>query len=209
MHPLTHSVLWGVGLSLFAGGLGVPVPENALLIAGGFAIYQKICPALAGVLLWYGAIILGDATLFLLVRWLLSRPSLSGFMGRRVRPDQVERYKGLFIRHGGWTLFLARFAFGVRAVAYVAAGASGYPFRKFLAVDSISVGIQILLFIGIGYYGSGRIEWEKAAAHEIAVLLLVFAVLSILVSVTASVLIKRFSERNPQKAEINGPETSP
>jgi membrane-associated protein len=195
MHPATHSVLWGISLSLFAGGLGVPVPENPLLIAGGYAIYQKICPPVMGIIIWCAALILGDAALFLLMRWLFSRPSLSALMNRLVRPDKLERYKRAFSRHGGWTLFLARFTFGIRAVAYVAAGAAGYPFRKFLAVDGVSVGLQILLFIGIGYYGSGQIEWAKAAAHEIAILLTIFALLSVLASVAASLLIKRFAER--------------
>ena len=197
MQTATHSVLWGITLSLFLGGLGLPVPENALLIAGGYAIYQKICLPAAGILLWYTAIICGDIAIFLLVRWLFTRPSLSAFIKRFVKPDKLEKYKKAFSRHGGWTLFLARFTFGIRAVAYIAAGAANYPLWKFLAVDGVSVGVQTFLFIGIGYYGSSRIEWAKAAAHEIAILLTVFAILSVLVSVAASMLIRRFAEQKP------------
>jgi membrane protein DedA with SNARE-associated domain len=205
MQTVTHSVLWGITLSLFAGGLGVPVPENALVIAGGYAIYKGLCPAVVAVALWSTALILGDATLFLLMRWFFSRPSLSMLMKRLVKPDKLEQYKRAFSRHGGWTLFLARFTFGIRAVAYVAAGAADYPFRRFLAVDGVSVGLQILLFIGIGYYGSERIEWAKAAVHEIAILLTIFALLSILVSVAASLLIKQLSKRNPSSTRLIGP----
>ena len=49
MKAATNSVLWGITLSLYAGGSGVPVPENALLIAGGYSLYQEICPPAAGV----------------------------------------------------------------------------------------------------------------------------------------------------------------
>jgi membrane-associated protein len=199
MHLPANSVLWGITLSLYAGGLGIPLPENALLIAGGYAIYQEICPPAVGMPLWYAALICGDITLFLLVRWLFSRPTLSHVLNRFVRPDKLEKYKKAFSRHGGWTLFLARFTFGIRAAAYVAAGAANYPLRRFLVVDSASVGIQVLLFIGIGYYGSGQIEWAKAAAHEIAILLTVFALLSVLVSVAASIMIKRFAK---QKSDL-------
>jgi len=195
MHTPVHSVLWGITLSLFAGGIGIPVPENALLIAGGYALYQKICIPAPAIFLWYAALIAGDATLYLLMRWLFTRPSFSRFMNRWVRPDKLERHKRAFSRHAAWTLFLARFTFGIRAVAYVAAGAANYPFRKFLTVDGASVGLQIILFIGIGYYGSGQIEWAKAAVHEIAILLTVFALLSILASVAASMLIRRFADR--------------
>lgn len=199
MHPLTHSILWGIGLSLFAGGLGVPVPENALLIAGGFAIHQKVCLPLPGIAFWYGALILGDAALFVLMRWLFMRPSLSGFMNRRIPPEKLEKYKAAFFLHGGWTLFLARFTFGIRAAAYVAAAAAGYPLRKFLTVDSVSVGLQVFLFIALGYYGSGQIAWEKAAVHEIAILFTALAAASIVVSIVASVAIKRFAERKAQQ----------
>jgi len=195
MHLPTNSVLWGITLSLYAGGLGVPVPENALLIAGGYALYQEICLPAAGMLLWYAALICGDMTLFLLVRWLFTRPAFSALIDRFVRPEKLQKYKKAFSRHGGWTLFLARFTFGIRAAAYIAAGAANYPFRRFLVVDSASVGIQLFLFIGIGYYGSGQIEWAKAAAHEIAILLTVFALLSVIVSVVASMLIKRFAKQ--------------
>ena len=209
MHPFTHSVLWGIALSLFAGGLGVPVPENALLIGGGYAIYQNICPLLTSALIWFAALVLGDASLFLLMRWLFSRASLSAFMNRRIRPEKLERYKTLFSRHGGWTLFLARFTFGVRAAAYVAAGAAGYPFGRFLMVDGVSVGMQLLMFIGIGYYGSGQIAWEKAAVHEIALLLIVFAAISIIVSIAASVMIRRLTGRNPKKTGPRAQEATP
>jgi len=195
MHLPTNSVLWGITLSLYAGGSGVPVPENALLIAGGYSLYQGICPPAAGILLWYIALICGDMTLFLLVRWLFTRLAFSAVIDRFVRPEKLEKYKKAFSRHGGWTLFLARFTFGIRAAAYIAAGAADYPLRRFLAVDGASVAIQIFLFIGIGYYGSGQIEWAKAAAHEILILLTVFALLSIFVSVAASMLIKRFAKQ--------------
>ena len=199
MHLPTNSVLWGITLSLYAGGLGIPVPENALLIAGGYSLYQEICSPAAGMPLWCAALICGDITLFLLVRWLFTRPAFSAVIDRFVRPEKLEKYKKAFSRHGGWTLFLARFTFGIRAAAYVAAGAANYPLRRFLVVDSASVGIQVLLFIGIGYYGSGQIEWAKAATHEIAILLTVFALLSVLVSVVASILIKRFAK---QKSDL-------
>lgn len=84
MKAVTNSVLWGITLSLYAGGSGVPVPENALLIAGGYSLYQEICPPAVGILLWYAALICGDITLYLLVRWLFTRPAFSSVIDRFV-----------------------------------------------------------------------------------------------------------------------------
>ena len=97
MHLPANSVLWGITLSLYAGGSGIPVPENALLIAGGYSLYQEICPPAAGILLWYAALICGDITLFLLIRWLFSRPAFSAVIDRFVRPEKLEKIQeGLF-----------------------------------------------------------------------------------------------------------------
>jgi len=202
MKTYTQSVLWGICVSLFFGGLGLPIPENPLLIGGGYAISQGVSPPLPSLLFWFLGIICGDISLFAAVRWLFSRATLSGLLGRFVREDRLERYQETFTSLGGWTLFLARFAFGIRAVAYIAAGAARYPLLRFLAVDGISVAVQVFLFIGLGYYAGDRVEWAKATAHDIALLLTAIVLLSILLSLAATFLMKRLAARKSRPTEI-------
>lgn len=125
-----------------------------------------------------------------------SRPSLLDFVMRFVRKDRFEKYRGAFLRHGGWMLFLARFTFGIRALAYLAAGAARYPLRRFLLIDGMSVAIQVLFFVGIGSYAGKNIKWEKATAHDITILIMGAAVLSVLFSLGATFLVKRFTRGN-------------
>jgi undecaprenyl-diphosphatase len=195
MEIYTQSVLLGISLSLFFGGLGFPIPENPLLIGGGYAISKQVSPLLPSLILWSLGIICGDLALYAAVHWLFSRSSLSGLLGRLVRKDRLERYQETFTSLGGWTIFLARFTFGIRAVAYVAAGAARYPLPRFLAVDGISVIVQVLIFVGIGYHAGDRIEWAKATADEIAILLSIVVAITIVLSVAATLIMKRYTER--------------
>lgn len=187
------SVLWVVSLTLFLGGIGLPVPENPVLVGGGYAIYQKVVPLIPGFCLWYLSILCGDFFLYAIFHYFFRRPALSNLTKRWIGHDRLGRYQNAFVNWGGWTLFLARFTFGIRAVAYVTAGAVGYPWMRFLAVDGVSVAIQVLMFVGLGYYAGERIEWAKATSEKIILLISLAVLLTILTS-GLSALMRRISK---------------
>jgi membrane-associated protein len=193
-----RSIYWAIALMLFLGGLGLPLPENPVLMGGGYAIHRQVCPPVASLLLWYLAILLGDSLLFACAYWLFTRPGLSALLRRYVGENRLHRYRRAFAHRGAWTLFLARFTFGIRALAYLAAGAAHYPWRKFLAVDGLSVAIQLLLFVGIGYYAGERITWAQATGERIALVLSILALFSIVISYLFSLLLGRLSSRNSE-----------
>ena len=99
------------------------------------------------------------------------------------------------------TLFLARFTFGIRALVYLAAGAARYPWKRFLAVDGVSVAIQVLLFVGIGYYAGEQTSWAQTTGEKIALLLGIFALGGMIISYGFSVLLRRLSARNKEQKE--------
>ena len=190
-----ESVTWGLGLSLFLGGLGLPIPENPLLIGAGYAISQGLASPIQGIPIWYGAILLGDMALFAGVRWLFMWPPMNALITRMVGAKRLSLYQELFYQKGGWTLFLARFTFGIRAAAYVAAGAAKYPWLRFIAVDAISVGIQVIIFLGIGFFAGDKVEWAKATSETIALLLSAAILLTILISLVATTIVKRLHKK--------------
>lgn len=190
------SIIWAISFALFLGGLGLPVPENPVLVGGGYAIYQGLAPSIPGLCFWYSAIVCGDLVLFAVARWLFGRPSPSDWLKRWTGRSRFERYQRAFLSWGGWTLFLARFTFGIRAVAYFAAGAASYPWMRFLLVDAVSVAIQVLMFVGIGYYAGERVEWAKATSTRIALLLSIAAVLTLMFTWLYAALVRRISNRN-------------
>jgi len=198
-----RSAFWAITILLFLGGLGIPVPENPALMGGGYALHKHLSPPLASLFAWYLAIMLGDSLLFAAAYWIFTRPTLSELLDRYVGRRRLEEYRTTFAGRAGWTLFLARFTFGIRALVYLAAGAARYPWQRFLAVDGVSVAAQVLLFVGIGYYAGERIEWAQSTGEKIAFLLGICALGGMVVSYISSTLLHKLSMRNREEKEGN------
>ena len=101
-------------------------------------------------------------------------------------------------------LFLSRFTFGVRAVAYVAAGAAHYSWLRFLIVDGFSVAVQVLLFVGIGYYAGDHVEWAKAGGEKIALLVGILALVTILITWVSWASVQKLSRMAANKTGALG-----
>lgn len=187
------SAFWAITILLFLGGLGIPVPENPALMGGGYVLHRHLSPPLVSLFVWYLAIMLGDSLLFASSYWLFTRPRLLELLDRYVGRKRLEQYRTTFTGRAGWTLFLARFSFGIRALVYLAAGATRYPWQRFLALDGVSVAVQVLLFVGIGYYAGERTKWAQSTGAKIALLLGIFALAGIVVSYLSSFILQKLS----------------
>lgn len=200
-----ESVFWAIALTFFGGGLGLPLPENSILMGGGYAIFKRVTPPAVSLIAWYLAIVAGDALLFAVSHWFFTRPTVAAFLKRIGGANRLEAYRKAFAVRGGWTLFLARFTFGFRAVAYIAAGAAHYPWKRFLFVDGFSVALQVILFVGVGYFAGEKIDWAENAAHKIIIFLGILAMISLLITWLASYLVRLFTDR---KRPQNQPDVS-
>ena len=194
-----RSAFWALTFLLFLGGLGIPVPENPTLIGGGYLVHEQISPLITSLCVWYLAIMAGDSLLFALAYWLFSRPALSALLERYLGKKRTEEYRTAFAQRAGLTLFLARFTFGIRALVYLAAGAARYPWRRFLALDGVSVAIQVLLFVGIGFYAGEQTSWAQSTGEKIALLLGICGLGGIMISLIFSVLLRKLSRHNKEK----------
>jgi membrane protein DedA with SNARE-associated domain len=186
-----ESVFWAIALTLFLGALGLPIPENPVLMGGGYAIFKKLCPATGSLAFWFLAIWVGDAILFAVSYWFFTRPGMARFLKRYVGKKRFESYQEAFVARGGWTLFLARFTFGIRAVAYVAAGAAHYSWKRFLIVDGMSVAFQVLLFVGIGYFAGERLEWAYDTGEKLVLILGLLALLILAITWFSTYLLRK------------------
>jgi membrane protein DedA with SNARE-associated domain len=138
---------WVVFVGVFVENAGVPVPgETAVLAGAALAHYGRL--SLAGVVLVaIAGAILGDNAGFLIGRR-AGRGLLERF-GRRVgiTSRRLETFDRFFDRHGGRTIFIARFVTGLRVVGALLAGASGLKWPTFLF-----------------YNATGAVTWAVAVA---------------------------------------------
>lgn len=140
----------GIILYMILTGLGLPMPEEVAIIAGGALVASgKLHWGLTLGSLLIGAI-LGDIVMYYVGyhfgRRVLQKNRLwSGYLTPQ-REQQVEQLLG---RHGAKVLFVARFLVGLRGPIYITAGILKMPFRKFLLADMVCATVVVTLFFGI------------------------------------------------------------
>ncbi len=146
-------------LILVAASLGVPLPEDIPLIAAG--VLLRTNPEIAS---WQGTIavalvgiMVGDLVLYMLGRrWgpeVLKHRYICWFL----TPDRFARISRRFHRHGTWFCFFGRFLMGIRAAMCITAGATHFPYWRFLLADLAGATVSAPLFLLLGYWFAGMI----------------------------------------------------
>lgn len=136
---------------LIAGGMGAPVSEELVLLAGGMVAAEGRgnLPLLMAV--GYLGALGGDALLFRLGRKLGPRALTNRHLKRVLTPNRVLWIESHFAQHSGKTLFLARFIPGIRAGAFLIAGVSRLPWKRFLFADGAAALISAPLLTYLGF----------------------------------------------------------
>ena len=136
-HPhIAYLVVFLLALSEAVPVIGVIVPGSAVIVgiaalvpSGVVSLWPLLTTALLGA-------ILGDGLSFWLGhryhRDILQRWPLSHY------PDLMARSEAFFQRHGGKSVFLARFTPGVRAFVPLVAGMLQMPLHRFYAANILS-----------------------------------------------------------------------
>lgn len=149
-------------VTLVACGLGVPVPEDVILISGGYvaaAAEHSVVPMMVTGLV---GIMLGDSIIYGFGRRFGMKLAERSFLRRFLPPERLVKFNHLFERHGEKILLAARFMPGVRAVAFFSAGAMRVPFWKFFVFDGIAALVSAPLWVFLGFhFGDHVVEWAK------------------------------------------------
>lgn len=154
---LTQVINYGaplLGIIVFIGGLGIPLPCTLLVIAAGAFAREGIIP-------W-------PATAFISIISVVTGDSISYSLGYYSRDLVLKRFSGSprwlqaersFQKWGPLSIFFSRFL--VTAIALpvnLLSGTTRFPFKKFLIYDLLGEVVWIFGYGGLGYwFGS---EWE-------------------------------------------------
>ena len=151
---------WAVAAALLLENAGVPVPgETVLLLASFLAYSQRELRLPLVIVVGIIAATVGDGLGFGLGRYggraLLERHRRMFRMSDSV----LTRGEQLFERYGAFTVFFARFVFGMRVVAGPMAGALHMPWKKFVAFNFLGAVVWVTTISTAGYL-FGR-HWER------------------------------------------------
>lgn len=156
---------WGlavVSLGAFAEYVVPPLPADSVVLAGSLLVVAGVQTVWTVGLAAVAGGCLGAATAYGL-GCLLAHPDGtlrgSGWMGALFGEDSMPRFLALFRTHGYRVILVNRAFPAVRAVTFVAAGASQLDFRRTMLAGMVSQTVWTSLVLGIGVSVGG--QWEK------------------------------------------------
>ena len=174
-------------------GLGVPIPEEAPLLAAGVLAGQHVIRWWLGLIVCFVGVLAGDTVLYWvghhwgehIMDWRITRIALT--------PEREKRMISLYHRHGIKIIFTARFVAGFRAAAFLTAGIVGVPFWKFLAVDGVAACVGVPLSFGVAYLFTDQLPAIMRGVHHVE-RLAVLAVMVLLAAVIGYLAYRRSRE---------------
>ncbi|MEZ4462683.1 MAG: DedA family protein [bacterium] len=143
---------------LLAAGLGAPIPEDPLIVAGGVIAHRGDHAWWVLLPTFLVCAIVADSGLFAL-GWKFG-PTL---LDRRpfrwlVTPSRRVKVQRLFEEKGPYAVFLGRHMSGLRTVVFLFAGSQRMDFRRFILWDTLAAAISLPLVFAMGYFFSSHID---------------------------------------------------
>jgi membrane-associated protein len=170
-----YSYLGVLGL-LCAAGVGAPVSEDLVLLAGGMVVSQGGGSLPLMIFLGWVGVVVGDGLLFRIGRRLGPVALRQKHVSMVLTPTRVARLRELFRRHGALTVAGVRFVPGLRATTILIAGSSGLSFGKFLAADGAAAMVTAPLLVWLGFrFGLVALRGVTQAGRLLLVAVLVLA----------------------------------
>jgi membrane protein DedA with SNARE-associated domain len=159
---------YGIFAAVFVGNLGVPVPEETVMLAAGFLAGEVLLDLRLVYVVVIVSAVTGDCCGYMIGRTggqrVLSRlATMFPFMHTR-----YERLQLFFQTHGSKAVFMARFITGVRFMAGPMAGACGMPFIQFLGWNVLGAFVWCSLVVTVGYLVGGELLPALAMAHQVS-----------------------------------------
>ena len=144
----------------------LPVPEEAALLAAGYAARLNWVPLPVAVLSACAAVVVGDVVGYLAGRYFLGLVGRTR-IGQRLVPEPRRAVGARLVAdHGPWAIVLARCLVGVRGVVYLAIGAARYPAGRFLVIDAGAALVEVGALVAVGF-GAGAIR-SRASSGALA-----------------------------------------
>ena len=133
-------------------GLGLPLPEDIVLIAAGAlgVLDERAWLEVSAVM--YAGVMGGDSIIFLAGRFFGGRLRAAPWFQRIFPAAKQDKVEVLFERHGSTGMFLGRFLPGLRAPIFFTAGSMKVSYFKFLCFDGFAALISVPVFVWLGHW---------------------------------------------------------
>ena len=188
---IEHFTYAGLFVVLVLCGMGLPMPEDVALLAGGYMVHRGITRYPITIAVALLGVVAGDNSLFFMGRRFGSGLVRYFALGRPGRKHQVERIEGFMQRHGHRAIFYARFLAGLRALIYLSAGSFGVRPAVFLLYDLLGALISVPIVVTLGYIFGKQLEMVVRYIGGFERLIMIVAFLSVAVYTTRLLVLRK------------------
>jgi len=148
----------GLFILLVLGTLGLPFPEDAILILAGFLVANETISPLPAFLTVYSGLLVTDFLLYSFGKKYGRRLVEHRRFQKIISPERLLKIEEKLKKSGVLAVFFGRHLFGVRAQIFLAAGVIKMPYKKFLIADGTSALLAMALWGGLGFVGGNSIQ---------------------------------------------------
>ncbi len=201
-----------VGLILC--GLGLPVPEDVVLVTGGVLTWltsplepltlvgmlthpQTLIMVFTGLL----GILAGDSIIFFAGRRFGGQISQSRWLRRIVKPAKQKRVEHLLRQRGNVVVMIARFLPGLRAPTYFTVGHARVRYTTFLFFDGLAALVSAPLWVFLGFWFGDDIRKAATTASRFSYILAGAAAAIVVVWLVVRYWRKRRLTQDPPDAD--------
>lgn len=189
--------------ALIAAGLGLPLPEDIVMISGAILAQRGITDLWLTVLALTVGVFLGDSALFLVARKV--GPAIYEWRWiKRVMPAPRRAWiEEKIAKHGMLVVFFARHVAGFRGPTFAIAAIHGISYVRFIIADMIALAISLPLWMALGWFFSDSIDEllnRTATVERLIMVSVVGLIVLIAVGHAITTLVRRRREANAERA---------
>ena len=166
--------------SLLGGALGLPIPEDLPLIAGGIAIHEALGNPLLVFIVCYTAIILGDLIIFFAGRTFGPKIFETAWFKRPKARRTIRKVRVGLERKSLVMIFIARHLFYLRTITFLTCGAVRMRVYRFILADATAALISVPLMLSLGYYAAKKYDTVIMWIHRFEKLSIVIAAIIVI-----------------------------
>ena len=178
----------GLVLLLILGTLGLPFPEDAILVSTGALVAQEVIEPFPAFLVVGCTLLFTDLFLYSVGRKYGRRLVEHRVFQKRISSDRLSKLENQFARYGSLVVFFGRLLPGLRAQIFLVAGVLRMHRALFLVTDAVSAALTMVLWGGLGYLGATNITTIKSHISRIEL----FAFLVLIATIGGGVFLKYY-----------------
>jgi len=178
----------GLFILLILGTLGLPFPEDGILLLSGFLTAHQLIKPLPAFLVIYSGLLTTDFLLYSVGKKYGRRLVEHKRFQRIITNDRLAKLEEKFKKWGALVVFFGRHLLGLRAQIFLVAGVMKMSWKKFLLVDATSALLTITLWGGLGYAGGNSIQTLRKDITRIETIIVV----TLTILVVSAIFLKYF-----------------